>query len=47
MVSQTRYVLEKYKANGGDYREVVLPGGHCCPLESPEQFCAEVRALLI
>ncbi len=42
MVSQTRYVLDKYAAGGGTYREVVLPGGHSCNLESPEAFVAAV-----
>ncbi len=46
MVTQTRWVLDRYRANGGAYREVVLPGGHCCPLESPEQFVEEVCVLL-
>ena len=46
MVSQTRYVLDRYAANGGSYRETVLPGGHGCHLESPEAFVAAVAELL-
>ncbi|MEZ4517370.1 MAG: alpha/beta hydrolase [Chloroflexota bacterium] len=38
MVSQMRYVLENYKANGGTYREVVLDAGHGSHLEQPEAF---------
>lgn len=46
MVSQTRYVLDKYAANGGRYTETVIPGSHGCQLESPEAFVASVRELL-
>ena len=46
MVSQTRYVLDKYKANGGAYTETVLPGSHGCQLESPEAFVSAVKELL-
>ncbi len=46
MVGQTRYVLDKYAANGGSYRELVLPGGHSCNLENPEAFVAAVNELL-
>ena len=46
MVSQTRYVLDKYAANGGKYTETVIPGSHGCHLESPEAFVAAVDALL-
>ena len=47
MVSQTRYVLNKYAANGGTYTETVLPGSHGCQLESPEEFVAAVEKLLL
>ena len=47
MVSQTRYVLNKYAANGGVYTETVLPGSHGCQLESPEEFVAAVEKLLL
>ena len=43
MVSQTRYVLDKYKANGGAYTEAVIPGAHGCQLESPDAFVAAIR----
>lgn len=44
MVSQTRAVLEKYKANGGRYREqVIAEAGHTPFIEKPEEF----RALLM
>lgn len=46
MVSQTRYVLEKYTANGGTYTETVIPGSHGCHLESPELFVSAVEQLL-
>lgn len=42
MVAQTRYVLEKYAANGGTYREVVHPGSHGSFLESADAFIAAV-----
>ena len=45
MVSQTRYVLDKYAANGGSYVETVLPGAHGCQLESPEAFVAAVKEI--
>ena len=38
MVSQTRYVFEKYKANGGSYKEFVIAGtGHSCNIEKPQK----------
>lgn len=44
MVSQTRAVLETYRANGGSTTELALPGvGHSAHLEAPEEFR---RALL-
>jgi len=46
MVAQTRYVLDRYQANGGKYTETVLPGGHACHLESREPFVDAVKALL-
>jgi pimeloyl-ACP methyl ester carboxylesterase len=42
MVGQTRSVLDKYKAQGGDFREVVIPDtGHCPYIEKPEVFMSE------
>lgn len=39
MVSQTRYVLEKYKENGGEYKEFVIPdAGHGAFLEKQDDF---------
>lgn len=39
MVSQMRQVLERYKANGGLYREeVIADAGHSPHIEKPEQF---------
>ena len=39
MVSQTRAVLQRYAANGGEYREVVLAEcGHSPHIEQPEAF---------
>ena len=46
MVSQTRYVLNLYAANGGAYTETVIPGAHGCQLESPELFVEAVEKLL-
>lgn len=41
MVGQMRAVLEHYRANGGSYREVVLPGvGHSPFIEAPDEFLA-------
>lgn len=47
MVSQTRYVLDRYAANGGCVQELVLPGGHGCYLESPEEFITAVKAFSV
>ncbi|WP_026926915.1 alpha/beta fold hydrolase [Granulicoccus phenolivorans] len=39
MVSQTRAVLDAYRANGGSATELALPGvGHSAHLEAPEEF---------
>jgi pimeloyl-ACP methyl ester carboxylesterase len=46
MVSQTRAVLERYAAAGGDYREVCYPGvGHSPHVERPAEFATELRHL--
>ena len=47
MVGQTRAVLEKYKAKGGSYEEVVIADtGHTPYIEKPEEFMAEFTKLL-
>ncbi|MGZ9165364.1 MAG: alpha/beta hydrolase [Anaerolineales bacterium] len=47
MVSQTRHVLEQYKANGGSYEEVVIAEtGHTPYVEKPEEFMAEFIKVL-
>lgn len=46
MLSQTRYVLDRYAANGGAYRETVIPGGHGCMLDHEDEFVAELTAFL-
>jgi hypothetical protein len=39
MVSQVRYILEQYKANGGSYEELVIEHtGHFPYVEKPEEF---------
>jgi pimeloyl-ACP methyl ester carboxylesterase len=38
MIGQTRAMLDAYRAAGGTYREIVLPGvGHSPPFEAPQQ----------
>ncbi|QZA32148.1 alpha/beta hydrolase [Hydrogenibacillus sp. N12] len=47
MVSQTRTVLERYRAAGGRYHEEVLPGcGHSPQIESPGEFMEILTAFL-
>jgi len=47
MVSQTRHVLEQYKANGGSYEEVVIAeAGHTPYVEKPEEFMAAFSQVL-
>jgi len=47
MVSQTRYVLEEYKAAGGNYEEVVMADtAHSPYIEKPEEFMAEFNKVL-
>ncbi len=46
MVSQTRDVLERYAANGGAYREVVLDAAHSPHIEQPEAFQEAFLAFL-
>lgn len=47
MITQTRNVLEQYKAHGGMYEEVVIAdAGHTPYLEKPEAFNAAFHAFL-
>ena len=47
MVSQMRGVLEKYKANGGSYKEVVIADcGHSPNIEKQAEFMAALVAFL-
>ena len=43
MVSQTQYFFGKYREKGGSVQEIVIPGGHLCALESPEDFLTALR----
>ena len=39
MVSQTREVLDRYRANGGQYQELLIADcGHSPHIEKPEEF---------
>lgn len=47
MVSQTRAVLEKYKANGGDFEEVVIEeAGHAAHVQQLDEFNQAFHAFL-
>lgn len=47
MLAQTRALLERGRANGGTFREVVLPGvGHSPFLEAPDAFITALTAHL-
>lgn len=47
MVAQTRYVLEKYKENGGTYEEFVFEdAGHGPNVEKPKEFCEKLTAFI-
>lgn len=47
MLGQMRALLDKYKANGGTYRELVLEGvGHSPFIEAPQAFGAAFNELL-
>ena len=47
MVSQTRHILDQYKAKGGSYEEVVITNtGHTPYVEKPEEFMAAFKKIL-
>jgi pimeloyl-ACP methyl ester carboxylesterase len=47
MVSQVRHILEQYKAQGGDFQEVVISdSGHSPYIEKPEEFLAALKAVI-
>jgi pimeloyl-ACP methyl ester carboxylesterase len=47
MIAQIRHVLDAYQANGGQYREVVLPDcGHSPHIEKQEQVLTLFTAAL-
>ncbi len=47
MVSQMRAVLEKYKANGGDFREIVIAdAAHGPHIEKPDEFLSAFTSFL-
>lgn len=47
MLDQIRFVLERYRANGGSYSEhVIADSGHSPMLEKPEEFGALLHAFL-
>jgi len=47
MVGQTRHILEQYKANGGNFKEVVISDtGHTPYIEKPAEFMAALTEVL-
>lgn len=47
MLAQTRYVLERYRANGGQYRECVISGsGHGCMLDHEDEVVRLLREFI-
>ena len=45
MLAQTRATLDRYEAEGGSYREVVIEdSGHVEFIEKPREFCAAFHA---
>jgi pimeloyl-ACP methyl ester carboxylesterase len=48
MVSQTRHVLEQYKAHGGDFEEVVMADtAHTPYVEKPQEFMSIFKKVLV
>ncbi|HCW73522.1 MAG TPA: alpha/beta hydrolase, partial [Clostridiaceae bacterium] len=47
MVSQTRNVFEKYRDNGGEFKEIIFEkSGHSPQIEEPEKFVLEYETFL-
>lgn len=47
MVTQTRYILQKYKENGGIYEEYIFEdAGHAPNIEKPEEFNKKLLSFL-
>jgi len=47
MVSQTRHVFEKYRDNGGQFKEIIFEkSGHSPQIEEPEKFVLEYQTFL-
>ena len=46
MIAQTRHLLNEYRKRGGNYQEVLLPGGHGCHLEAEGQFVFALTSFL-
>lgn len=46
MIAQTRHFLNEYRKRGGNYQEVLLPGGHGCHLEAEGQFVFALTSFL-
>ena len=45
MLAQTRATLDRYEAEGGSYREVVIEdSGHVAFIEKPREFCGAFHA---
>lgn len=47
MVSQTKYFFEEYQKRGGEYQELLLPGGHACHLEAHGYFIEALYSFLL
>lgn len=47
MVSQTRHFFECYKEKGGEYQELIIPGGHACHLEARGYFVSALYSFII
>ncbi|MBQ9989701.1 MAG: alpha/beta hydrolase [Lachnospiraceae bacterium] len=47
MLSQTRHFFEEYKKKGGEYEELIIPGGHACHLEARGYFVSALYSFII